>query len=73
MLIDLWHQPGEMLGLAMYIQGGAIRARYAKHHLPNYAVFDEYRTFIPGDELLVVRIKGADVAIIVGGSSSARR
>jgi NAD+ synthase (glutamine-hydrolysing) len=50
---------------ATVIQGGEIRARYAKHHLPNYAVFDEYRTFIPGDELLVVRLKGADVAIIV--------
>jgi NAD+ synthase (glutamine-hydrolysing) len=50
---------------ATVIQGGEIRARYAKHHLPNYAVFDEYRTFIPGDELLVVRIKEVDVAIIV--------
>ena len=50
---------------ATVIQGGEIRARYAKHHLPNYAVFDEYRTFIPGDELLVLRIKGADVAVIV--------
>lgn len=50
---------------ASVIQGGEIRARYAKHHLPNYAVFDEYRTFIPGDELLVLRIKGADVAVIV--------
>ena len=40
-------------------------ARYAKHHLPNYSVFDEYRIFIPGDELLVLRIKGADVALIV--------
>ena len=50
---------------ASVIQGGAIRARYAKHHLPNYSVFDEYRIFIPGDELLVLRMKGADVAVIV--------
>lgn len=50
---------------ASVIQGGAIRARYAKHHLPNYSVFDEYRIFIPGDELLVVRMKGVDVAVIV--------
>jgi NAD+ synthase (glutamine-hydrolysing) len=50
---------------ASVIQGGEIRARYAKHHLPNYSVFDEYRVFIPGDELLVVRIRGVDVAIIV--------
>lgn len=50
---------------ASVIQGGAIRARYAKHHLPNYSVFDEYRVFIPGDELLVLRIKGVDAAVIV--------
>ena len=42
-----------------------VLARYAKHHLPNYSVFDEYRIFIPGDELLVLRLKGADVALII--------
>jgi len=50
---------------ATVIQGGEIRASYAKHHLPNYSVFDEYRIFIPGDELLVLRMKGVDVAVIV--------
>jgi NAD+ synthase (glutamine-hydrolysing) len=55
---------------ATVIQGGEIRARYAKHHLPNYSVFDEYRIFIPGDELLVLRLSrnggvGVDVAVIV--------
>jgi NAD+ synthase (glutamine-hydrolysing) len=50
---------------ATVIQGGSIRARYAKHHLPNYSVFDEYRVFIPGDELLVLRMKGVDVAVII--------
>jgi NAD+ synthase (glutamine-hydrolysing) len=50
---------------ASVIHNGHIKARYAKHHLPNYSVFDEYRIFIPGDELLVVRIKGVDVALLV--------
>ncbi len=50
---------------ASVLQGGEVRARYAKHHLPNYSVFDEYRNFIPGDELLVLRLKGADVAVII--------
>ncbi|MER3390022.1 MAG: NAD+ synthase [Microcella sp.] len=50
---------------ASVLQGGAVLARYAKHHLPNYSVFDEYRVFIPGDELLVVRVRGVDVAVIV--------
>jgi NAD+ synthase (glutamine-hydrolysing) len=50
---------------ASVLQHGHVKARYAKHHLPNYAVFDEYRIFIPGDELLVLRIRGVDVALIV--------
>jgi NAD+ synthase (glutamine-hydrolysing) len=50
---------------ATVFQGGSIRARYAKHHLPNYSVFDEYRVFIPGDELLVLRMKGVDVAVVI--------
>jgi NAD+ synthase (glutamine-hydrolysing) len=50
---------------ASVLQHGRVQARYAKHHLPNYSVFDEYRVFLPGDELLVMRIKGVDVALII--------
>jgi NAD+ synthase (glutamine-hydrolysing) len=50
---------------ASVLQHGHVKARYTQHHLPNYSVFDEYRIFIPGDELLVLRIKGADVAVII--------
>jgi NAD+ synthase (glutamine-hydrolysing) len=50
---------------ASVLQGGRVVARYAKHHLPNYSVFDEYRIFIPGDELLILRLKGVDVALII--------
>ncbi len=55
---------------ASVLQGGEVRARYAKHHLPNYSVFDEYRVFIPGDELLVLRLDrpgepGVDAALII--------
>jgi NAD+ synthase (glutamine-hydrolysing) len=50
---------------ASVLQHGHVKAQYAKHHLPNYSVFDEYRIFIPGDELLVLRIKGVDVALII--------
>jgi NAD+ synthase (glutamine-hydrolysing) len=38
---------------------------YAKHHLPNYGVFDEYRYFEPGNELHVLRIRGVDVAVAI--------
>jgi NAD+ synthase (glutamine-hydrolysing) len=47
------------------ISGGEIKARYAKCHLPNYGVFDEYRNFVPGDKTLVVRIHGADIGIAI--------
>ena len=47
------------------ISGGAVKASYAKCHLPNYGVFDEYRNFAPGDETLVVRIHGVDVGIAI--------
>ncbi|UFS60199.1 NAD+ synthase [Subtercola endophyticus] len=51
--------------VASVMQNGEVVARYAKHHLPNYSVFDEYRIFIPGDELLVLRMRGVDVALII--------
>ncbi|MFB9377791.1 NAD+ synthase [Kineococcus gynurae] len=50
---------------AAVLHGGRVVGRYAKHHLPNYGVFDEYRIFAPGDELLIVRVHGVDVAVAV--------
>ncbi|GAA4264890.1 NAD+ synthase [Frondihabitans peucedani] len=50
---------------ASVLQGGRVVTTTAKYHLPNYSVFDEYRVFIPGEELLVVRVRGVDVALIV--------
>ena len=47
------------------IAGGEIKARYAKCHLPNYGVFDEFRNFVAGDSTLVVRIHGVDVGIAI--------
>ena len=47
------------------IHEGQIRARYVKHHLPNYGVFDEFRNFVPGDSSLVVRIHGVDVGVAI--------
>ena len=47
------------------IQDGKIKARYVKRHLPNYGVFDEFRNFVAGDQNLVVRIHGVDVAVAI--------
>src|SRR5450759_1635402 len=33
---------------AAVLHQGQVKARYAKHHLPNYGVFDEFRIFAPG-------------------------
>jgi NAD+ synthase (glutamine-hydrolysing) len=50
---------------AAVLHQGQVKARYAKHHLPNYGVFDEFRIFAPGKDLTVVRIAGIDVAIAI--------
>ncbi|MFK8909259.1 NAD+ synthase [Streptomyces sp. YS-3] len=44
---------------------GEVVLRYAKHHLPNYGVFDEFRYFVPGDTLPVIRVRGVDVALAI--------
>ena len=47
------------------IHDGKIVATYVKRHLPNYGVFDEFRNFVAGDQSLVVRIHGVDVAVAI--------
>jgi NAD+ synthase (glutamine-hydrolysing) len=50
---------------AALLYGGRVVARYAKHHLPNYGVFDEARYFVPGATLPVVRLHGIDIALCI--------
>jgi len=50
---------------AAVLHQGQVKARYAKHHLPNYGVFDEFRIFAPGRDLSVVRVGDIDVAIAI--------
>jgi NAD+ synthase (glutamine-hydrolysing) len=45
---------------AALIYGGRVVITSAKHHLPNYGVFDEFRYFVPGDTLPVFRLPAAD-------------
>jgi NAD+ synthase (glutamine-hydrolysing) len=47
------------------IHDGRVKARYVKHHLPNYGVFDEFRNFVPGDASLILRIHGIDVGVAI--------
>lgn len=50
---------------ATVLHRGAQVARYDKHHLPNYGVFDEFRNFVPGDETQIVQVHGVDIAIAI--------
>ena len=56
---------GAPQNMVAVISNGVVAARYAKCHLPNYGVFDEFRNFVPGDQTLVVRIHGVDVGIAI--------
>ena len=47
------------------IHRGQIVARYIKHHLPNYGVFDEFRNFVPGSDSLIFRLHGIDVGVAI--------
>ena len=50
---------------AAVLHRGSVVARYAKHHLPTYGVFDEARVFAPGHDLAVVRVRDVDVALAI--------
>ncbi|HEV2345240.1 MAG TPA: NAD+ synthase [Actinocrinis sp.] len=56
---------GSPVNAAAVLHRGEVLVRSAKHHLPNYGVFDEYRYFVPGDTLPVVRVRGIDVAVAI--------
>jgi NAD+ synthase (glutamine-hydrolysing) len=44
---------------------GAVRGVYRKNRLPNYAVFDEQRYFVPGDEALTIDVAGQRVGLTI--------
>jgi NAD+ synthase (glutamine-hydrolysing) len=50
---------------AALIGDGTVIARYHKIKLPNYGVFDEARTFTPGDAACPVRVSGAELGLSV--------
>ena len=56
---------GKPQNAAAVLHRGRVAAKAVKHHLPNYGVFDEYRFFVPGRELAVVRVHGVDVALAI--------
>jgi len=61
---------GAPLDAAAVLYAGQVAVKSAKHHLPNYGVFDEFRYFVPGEVLPVLRIAAdsgepVDIAVVV--------
>ena len=61
---------GAPLDAAAVLHGGRVAMTSAKHHLPNYGVFDEFRYFVPGNTLPVFRLAAqggepVDVAVAI--------
>jgi NAD+ synthase (glutamine-hydrolysing) len=56
---------GEPQNAAAVLWQGRVAATYAKHHLPNYGVFDEFRYFVRGDHFPVLRLHGVDLGIVI--------
>ncbi|MEM1080068.1 MAG: NAD+ synthase [Pseudomonadota bacterium] len=50
---------------ASWVRDGHILATYDKWDLPNYAVFDERRYFVPGDQPMVIEVAGVKVGLII--------
>jgi NAD+ synthase (glutamine-hydrolysing) len=62
---------GAPLDAAAVLHGGRVVITSAKHHLPNYGVFDEFRYFVPGNTLPVFRLpvpesgEAVDIAVAI--------
>lgn len=50
---------------AKVIVGGKVIGTYNKFHLPNYSVFDEFRNFVPGDQLLTFEHLGLNFSVLI--------
>ena len=50
---------------AAVLADGRVQALYPKHHLPNYAVFDERRYFTPGNEAVVIELGGQRLGVTI--------
>ncbi len=65
-LLGLPYREGRaMYNAACLLRGGRVAARYDKHLLPNYSVFDEKRYFTPGTAPLVVDVQGVPVGVTI--------
>ncbi len=50
---------------AAAIHRGQVMARFHKHHLPNYGVFDEQRWFAPGTDTSILLWRGIRIGVVI--------
>jgi NAD+ synthase (glutamine-hydrolysing) len=50
---------------AVAISGGRVIGKYDKFHLPNYSVFDEFRNFVAGEDLLTFKFNGLNISVVI--------
>lgn len=60
-----WTEDGKIYNAVHLIGEGKILATRYKHHLPNYGVFDEVRTFTPGPLPDPVAFKGHKLGVMI--------
>ncbi|WP_062303722.1 NAD+ synthase [Demequina subtropica] len=56
---------GRPFNQAVVIADGRVAARYNKHHLPNYGVFDERRIFAAGHDACVVDVASSSLGLAI--------
>ncbi len=59
------YAPEGIYNAACVIRDGAVVARYRKHRLPNYSVFDEKRYFLAGDAPCVFECAGLKLGVTI--------
>ncbi|MEY3952713.1 MAG: glutamine-dependent synthetase [Pseudomonadota bacterium] len=56
---------GQICNAASLLQSGRVVAQYGKLELPNYAVFDEQRYFVPDGAPVVFEAQGVRVGVVI--------
>ena len=60
-----WLEHGVRYNSVSWLRDARLLGRYHKQALPNYAVFDEARYFAPGDQPLVLELKGCKLGVLI--------
>lgn len=54
-----------LFNAAVFMSQGEISSLYKKHYLPTYDVFDEDRYFEPGNDILILQMKGQRIGVTI--------